>query len=148
MYSSIVTAPAIFPVAAIPFLMIFLLLRPDPAIQSLKRRGLIEGRKPNFRVAAGLATDPESKATYLRHRAFDDDYYRKLILEYLKEFGEAKRADFEILLMDKLSDGLSEEQKRWKIANMIQTLRKKGQITADKNARSAKWRLSHPNEGE
>jgi hypothetical protein len=31
---------------------------------------------------------------------------------------------------------------------MIQTLRKKGQITADKNARSAKWRLSHPNEGE
>lgn len=118
-----------------------------PAVQSLKRRGLIEGRKPNFRIAADLATDPETKATYLRHRAFDDDYYRKLILDYLKEFGEAKRADFEILLMDKLSDGLSEEQKRWKIANIIQTLRKMGKITADKNSRSAKWRLSHPNEG-
>ncbi len=107
---------------------------------------LRQGRKPNFRVAADLATGPESKAAYLRHRAFDDDHYRKLILDYLREFGEAKRSDFEILLMDKLSDGLSEEQKRWKIANMIQTLRKKGEITADKNARGAKWRLSHPNE--
>jgi len=66
---------------------------------------------------------------------------RKLILDYRRDFGEAKRSDFEILLMDKLSDALDQKQKRWKMARLLQDLRKKGLIQPDGATKAARWKL-------
>ena len=61
-------------------------------------------------------------------RGIDDDYIQKVITDYLKKFKEGKRQNFESVLLEKLPDILSVEQKRTKIKNNLQTLRKKGII--------------------
>ena len=116
---------------------------PDEIVlRTLRKRGLIEGRKPHLRITPDLAAQPEARADYLHHRAFDDDYYCKLILDYLAEFGSGKRADFERLLYKKLSDALSLKQKERKIGNLLQLLRRKGKIQAEGIKKSTVWRLA------
>ncbi len=42
-----------------------------------------------------------------------------MIIDYIKRFGYATRGDIDNLLMDKLSDVLSDQQKKNKIRNLI-----------------------------
>ena len=116
---------------------------PDEIVlRSLRKRGLIEGRKPHLRITPDFAAQPEAKTDYLRHRAFDDDYYSKLILDYLAEFGSGKRADFDRLLTDKLSSALDARQKSNKIKNLLQKLRATGKVrTTGRSTTAATWIL-------
>ena len=117
-------------------------LEPDEeTLQSLRRKGLIEGRKPALHVAATIAAATGDTAEYIRHRAFDDAYYCDLILEYLKTFGEGTRADFRRLILDKLSDVLNDQRKENKINNLLQKLRREGRISSDARTRAGIWRL-------
>jgi predicted HTH transcriptional regulator len=113
----------------------------ETLLRSLRKRGLIEGRKPHLRITPDFASQPEAKADYLRHRAFDDDYYCKLILDYLAEFGSAKRAEFDRLLTDKLSSALDARQKSNKIKNLLQKLRSLGKVTTTGPTQTATWIL-------
>ena len=70
-------------------------------IKRLRRDGLIEGRKPNLHVSASVAKVTASKADYIRTRAQDDDYYGKLITDYLRKIERAPREDIDKLLKDK-----------------------------------------------
>ena len=101
-------------------------------------------RKPHLRITPNLAAQPEAKTVYLRHRAFEDDYYCKLILEYLAEFGSGKRADFERLLENKLSDALSLKQMERKIGNLLQSLRRQGKIETEGIKKAAVWKPASP----
>ncbi len=101
---------------------------PDEAAARLRKGGLIEGRKPNYFVSAEVAKATASVADYIRTRAQDDDYYAKLITDYLTLKGSASRAEINKLLMDKLSDALNDKQKDNKIANLLTNLRRKGRI--------------------
>ncbi|MEA1960476.1 MAG: hypothetical protein U9N81_04310 [Bacillota bacterium] len=64
-----------------------------------------------------LITD--NKSDYIKNRAFDDAHYKSMIIEFLIKFETASRRDIDKLLIDKLSDVLSEEQKRKKISNLL-----------------------------
>jgi len=77
----------------------------DAAIRNMRRRGLIEGRKPNLHVSASVAKATENKAGYIKTRAQDDAFYAKLITDYLSKFDKASRKDIDVLLFEKLSDG-------------------------------------------
>lgn len=113
-------------------------------IQHLKKMGLIEGRKPNYYISASIAlstTDQDLKAQYIKHRGFDDDHYRKMIVEYLKKYQSATRKDFNVLLLDKLPEILSEEQKNTKIANLLLSLRKEEVITNTGSDKKPCWKL-------
>jgi ATP-dependent DNA helicase RecG len=44
-------------------------------------------------------------------RGIDDEYCRKIIVDYLKQFGKAKRSDLAKVLVKKLPDGFGEKQK-------------------------------------
>jgi ATP-dependent DNA helicase RecG len=115
---------------------------PDESVlRSLRKRGLIEGRKPHLRITPDFAAQPEAKTDYLRHRAFDDDYYCKLILDYLAEFGSGKRADFDRLLTDKLSSALDARQKSNKIKNLLQKLRTTDKVRTTGPTTAATWIL-------
>jgi len=112
-------------------------LREDEA-KHLKRLKLIEGRKPNYHISALIAKHSGQKAEYIKNKGFDDDFYKKTICDYLKQFGSAKRAELEQLLLDKLPDVLDEQQKSNKVKNLLQSLRKTEVIRLDGKS----WRMS------
>ena len=98
-------------------------------VKDLKTRGLIEGRKPNYHISANVAKATGEKVNYIKQRGIDDGYCQKMIIEYLNKFGIGSKKDFERLLLDKLPDVLDIQQKKNKIKNNLQTLRKQGVIT-------------------
>lgn len=112
----------------------------DNQAKTLKSQGLIEGRKPNFHISARVAAFSGDKAQYIRHKAFDDQHYKQLILEYLQQFSSAKRLDFDRLLLDKLPDVLDQKQKDNKIKNLLQALKHEGLIEPEGKS----WRISKP----
>lgn len=115
---------------------------PDEAATRLKRAGLIEGRKPRFYVSATVAKATGSMTDYIRTRAQDDEFYAKLITDYLQQAGQASRTDIEKLLFDKLSDGMTPEQKQRKIGNLLTKMRRHGRIHNSGSRGKPKWTLA------
>jgi ATP-dependent DNA helicase RecG len=113
----------------------------EETVKHLKRAGLIEGRKPNYHVSAAIASAAETKAAYIKTRALDDSFYRKLITEYLEKFGTAVRKDINDLLYDKLSEALDEQQRETKISNLLTTMRKAGEIENTGTRKEPRWQL-------
>jgi ATP-dependent DNA helicase RecG len=111
-------------------------------IRRLRRDGLIEGRKPNLHVSASVAKVTAGKADYIRTRAQDDDYYCKLITDYLMKFRQASREEIDTLLANKLSDALNSTQKSKKISNLLTMLRRRGTIINKGSKKSPTWELS------
>jgi ATP-dependent DNA helicase RecG len=115
---------------------------PDDVASRLRKAGLIEGRKPNFYVSALIADATASKADYIRTRAQSDEFYAKLLMDYLKQYGQADRAEINTLLLDKLSDALSDEQKEDKISNLLTNLRRSGKIINAGSRKSPQWKIA------
>jgi ATP-dependent DNA helicase RecG len=111
-------------------------------VKHLRRVGLIEGRKPNLYVSASIAKATDNKATYIRMRAQNDDYYAKLIIDYLTKFGSASRADIEDLILVKLSEALDLGQKKNKISNLLTNMRRAGKIRNSGPRKAPKWELA------
>jgi ATP-dependent DNA helicase RecG len=115
----------------------------DPAYtRGLKRKGLIEGRKPRYRASSTVAAASGKKAAYIKTRAFDDQHYADMLVQYLREFGTASRKDVDDLLWDKLSNALDEAQKANKIGNLLSGLRRKGVIFNAGSKPVPAWKLS------
>ena len=53
----------------------------------------------------------------------DDQYYKTLIIEYLKQYSKANRKEINKLLWDKLPDSLSDDQKKHKVHNLLTALK-------------------------
>ncbi len=115
---------------------------PDMTIKHLRRNGLIEGRKPNIHVSAVIAKATANKADYIKMRAQDDDYYAKLITDYLTKFGKASREEIDKLLLGKLSDALNEDQKTKKIGNLLTKLRRASVINNQGSRTAPVWILA------
>ena len=115
-------------------------LTPDE-VKALKAEKLIEGRSPNYFVSAKVASWTGDKARYIRNRGLDDDYYRKLITDYLSKYGRATRQDIDDLLMPKLPEVLEHTQKENKIRNLMQAMRRDGVIHREGPKAKPVWRL-------
>lgn len=114
----------------------------DEEFRILKAKKLVEGRRPNLFVSAEIAAATETKEEYIKKRAFDKEHYTRMVVAYLKKFGSATRPELRKLLMDKISDALSEQQKENRIKNLLQTMKKEGVIEADGFGPGANWKLS------
>lgn len=67
--------------------------------------------------------------SYTKKSGFNDQYYKDLVLKYIKDFGSITKKDLDNLLMDKLPDNLNIEQKKRKIKYLInENLAKKEQL--------------------
>jgi ATP-dependent DNA helicase RecG len=119
----------------------------DDTSARLRKRGLVEGRRPNLFVSARVAAVTDAKADFIKNRAFDKAHYQALVVAYLEKFDEANLDDFRRLLLSKLSDALSDEQKSDFIKNLLQDMRRRGLIETDGDRRWAKWRLAKPDGG-
>jgi len=114
----------------------------EDEFKRLKARRLIEGRRPNIFVSAAVAAATDDKAQYIKNRGFDKAHYSQMVIDYLQQFGEATRQDIEKLLLDKISDALSAEQKKKHVTNLLQEMRRRGVIYPEGTTRWAKWRMS------
>lgn len=115
---------------------------PTEFAKLLRKKRLIEGRKPNFHVSAHIANLTDDKADYIKMKAQDDEYYQKLILDYIKKFKSASREDLDKLLWNKLSDVFDETQKSNKIANLLTKLRRKKKIINRGSKKVPTWILA------
>lgn len=95
---------------------------------SLRKNGLIEGRKPNLYISASVAAQTRQTVDYMKHRGIDNDYCRQMVLDSLKKFESMSRGQFEEIIADKLSNNLTSKQKTDKIRNILQALRREGKI--------------------
>jgi ATP-dependent DNA helicase RecG len=111
----------------------------DANIRLLKSRRMIEGRKPNYFISAVVAQVTAQKAAYTKNRAFDKQYYHDLIINFLKQHGEASRHDIDELLLEKLPQFLSVKQKKIKINHLLSELSKKQHIQNIGTYRFSKW---------
>ena len=106
----------------------------DEQAAYLRKRKFIEGRKPNFYLAHKVVSrtkDSNLKGQYIKNRSFDDEYFMKLVLEYLKKFGKASRKDINGLLFGKLSDVLNDDQKKNKVDYLLKKLKEQGKIESN-----------------
>ena len=111
--------------------------------QHLKKLNLVEGRYPNIFVTSKIASITGDKSSYIKNKAFDKAYYKKLITEYLSKYQSASREDIDNLLMSKLPDVLNEIQKQNKIKNLLSELSQKDKKINNVGTRSSsKWILS------
>ena len=97
----------------------------EAEIKRLRDKKLIEGRKPNFFISFSIAKETGQKAVYIKNRAFDKDYYKRLIIDFIKKYNKASRNDIDNLLIDKISDVLTDVQKRNKIRNLLYEMSKR-----------------------
>jgi ATP-dependent DNA helicase RecG len=110
----------------------------DSEARILKRKNLVEGKRPNLHISSNVAKYTDQQDEYIKMQGIDDSHYQAMIIKYLNKFGNGKRADFEKLLLDKLPGVLDEEQKKNKVKNNLQALRKAYKIKYDKGI----WYLS------
>ena len=100
-------------------------------VKYLKKRTFIEGRKDNYYLsyhAAKPTGDEELMAEYIKNKSFDDEYFKKLIVEYIKNQGKTSRKAIDKLILPKLSNVLSDKQKKDKVTNFLSALRMQGKI--------------------
>lgn len=108
----------------------------------LRALKLVEGRLGSLYLSASAAKSIEDQAGYIKNKGLDDQYYKTLIIEYLKQYTKANRKEIDRLLWDKLPDSLSEVQKKNKIHNLLTSMKNKNLIEKDSdNQQKSNWVL-------
>jgi ATP-dependent DNA helicase RecG len=115
---------------------------PKDFAQILRKKKFIEGRYPNVYLSSSISKSPESKADYIKHRAFDNQYYEDMVIQFLEKNKKAKPEEIQRLLVDKISSALTEKQKKKQVTNLTQKMSRKDLIeNVGKRGSSALWRL-------
>ena len=113
------------------------------AVKYLRKLKIIEGKIPNVFLSATISETIGEKDRYVKNKAFDDQYYKDLIVKYLAQYGSAKRKDINALLWDKLPSIMEDKRKEDKIRNLLTSLRKQGIIRTDSgNQQNSSWILA------
>ena len=107
----------------------------------LKAAGLVEGRYPNLIVSGPVAKATGEAGRHIRERGFDQQYYLDMILALIREHEPIGREAIDQLLLGKLPDRLSAVQKRRKINNLLQKLRREGSIHNQGTRQHPAWVL-------
>lgn len=94
----------------------------DDAAKLLKKKGLIEGRKPNYYISASIAELTGQKASYTKNKGLDKDVYKGFILQHIKNHGFATREEIDSILFANLPDYKNEKQRKIYINNLIQEM--------------------------
>ena len=110
----------------------------DEEIKYLRKKKYIEGRKNGLFLSKTLSINTGSvglKSMYVKNKSFDDEFFRRMIVQYLEKFGSASRVEIDELLTSKLSDALSKQQKKNKITNLLSYLRMRNVIKVNEKKR-------------
>lgn len=106
------------------------------AANYLRKMGYIEGRYPNIFLSSKVIAPThhiELKTSYIKNRSFDDNYFKKLIVEYIREYAKAERADLFTLIGKMLPDYMTDRQRYDKLTNLLSNLKRTGVIKRKDN---------------
>ena len=117
----------------------------DEEVSHLRKKKLIEGRKPNLFIAKPVAQQLDQKTAYSNNKGFEDNYDCDLILKALTEHGTLTKKEITELLWNKLPDVLSESQKHSKVRNLLTKLRKQDKIRNVSKGIHSDWFLNADN---
>lgn len=110
-------------------------------VNSLRRRKLVEGRKPHLHISSLVAAVTGQRAAYIRTRRQDDSFLEKLVLDYLAQWKQASRAELDDLLWPKLPESLDAGQRKTKVHNLLGRLSRSHQIHNTGTRSSSRWIL-------
>lgn len=94
----------------------------DDAARLLKKKGFIEGRKPNYFISAQIAEITNQKAEYTRNKGLDKEVLMSFVEKHINNHGFATREEIDALIITNLPPMLSEKQKKYKVNNLIQEM--------------------------
>jgi ATP-dependent DNA helicase RecG len=112
----------------------------DDGAKLLKKKELIEGRKPNYYISAKLAELTNQKASYTKNKGLDKEVYKGFIIQHIKNHGFATRQEIDTLLMNNLPDYMSQKQRKKKIDNLLRDMSGVSIINIGSKSKS-KWIL-------
>ena len=107
----------------------------------LKKKKLIEGRKPNYFIGINVAQKTGQKAEYSKNKGFDKRYYLDLIIKSIKEHGSLERQDVDDLLWNKLPEWMTDKQKKTKVNHLLSELRRDEKIENHGSYSKSLWML-------
>jgi ATP-dependent DNA helicase RecG len=97
------------------------------------------GEYPALFVASRVASAVGEKARHIRDRGFDSQYYEDMIVALVREHQPVTREDIDRLLLDKLPEVLTSEQKLNRIHNLLRKLAESSLIVNQGSRRWPKW---------
>ena len=100
----------------------------DDMLRRLRRKGLVEGRKGQLRVAASVAESTGTKVPYLELRGQSDEYCMGVINDLLHSGGPLTRHDVDAAVFPLLSVSLTHEQKTNRVDYLLKKMRREGKI--------------------
>ncbi len=93
----------------------------------LRKRGLIEGRDPNYRISLRIAKKIHQLPAYTKNKGLDTEKMKQMILQYLKNAGQdgAKRADIYEYLKDVMPHDKTVKQQNRMLSDLLDTMKNK-----------------------
>ena len=114
----------------------------DDAIKELRKKHLIEGRKPHLFVAKHIAQRTDKKVEYSMHKGLNYKSCESLLVNSLKDHGQLKRGEIDKLLWNVISDQLDETQKKTRIGYILRKLHSDGIINNETKGNVSYWSLT------
>lgn len=113
-----------------------------PAAAHLRRMHFIEGNGKLVRVTSAIAEMTDKKIEYIQFKATEDAHLKRMVLDYIGQFGQATRRDIEKLLIGKMHESLTDDEKMNKVGNLLTSLRIHGQIVNIGSRKKPVWVMS------
>lgn len=94
-------------------------------IKRLRAKNLVAGRGAKIFISAQVADATNSQNQYVLNKAFDDDYYKRMLINRL-QLGPTSGVELRQLVIDKLPAVLNPQEKETKVKNLRTALRLRG----------------------
>lgn len=107
----------------------------------LRKENLIEGRYPNIYISSDIAKITGEKKDYMYNSGLENEFYMKMIMKYLENYGSASRKEIFALLNDKLPKSLDNKNKVSRVRYLLDTLKKNGKIYNDAKSGGSCWKI-------
>lgn len=93
-------------------------------LKRLRRKKLVEGKKPNLRVVATVAEATGTKVDYIERLGKSDEWYMALIQDHIRKNGPITRAEAVKLIKPTMPSGTTHEQCVNKADNLRRKMKK------------------------
>ncbi|MFA7663948.1 MAG: RNA-binding domain-containing protein [Clostridia bacterium] len=113
----------------------------DNAIDMLRKKHLVEGRRPHVFIAKALAQSTDKKVEYSKHKGLETKSCEAMLLDALRDHRTLTKSEIVKLLWNVLSDQLSDRQKMNRIEYILKKLKKNGDIKNKSQGNTSEWSL-------